>query len=213
MATGSELIRVEHIKKEYVGGTVKALNDCSLSVARGEVVAIIGPSGSGKSTLLRCLNLLETPTSGKVIFDGVDITDTKVDLDLHRRKMGMVFQHFNLFPNMTVKKNITLAPVTLKLKTQAEADKLAMELLERIDLSDKALIDKILSEMQKIYANENVNTIDGVKISFEDKKQWVHLRRSNTEPIIRIYAEAATKEEADALANEVIGIAQKIIGQ
>ena len=78
MATGSELIRVEHIKKEYVGGTVKALNDCSLSVARGEVVAIIGPSGSGKSTLLRCLNLLETPTSGKVIFDGVDITDTKV---------------------------------------------------------------------------------------------------------------------------------------
>ncbi len=92
----------------------------------------------GKSTLLRCLNLLETPTSGKVIFDGVDITDTKVNLDLHRRKMGMVFQHFNLFPNMTVKKNITLAPVTLKLKTQAEADKLAMELLERIDLSDKA---------------------------------------------------------------------------
>lgn len=83
----------------------------------------------------------------------------------------------------------------------------------RIDLSDKALIDKILSEMQKVYANENVNTIDGVKISFEDKKQWVHLRRSNTEPIIRIYAEAATKEEADALANEVIGIAQKIIGQ
>ena len=138
MATGSELIRVEHIKKEYVGGTVKALNDCSLSVARGEVVAIIGPSGSGKSTLLRCLNLLETPTSGKVIFGGVDITDTKVDLDLHRRKMGMVFQHFNLFPNMTVKKNITLAPVTLKLKTQEEADKLAMELLERIDLSDKA---------------------------------------------------------------------------
>ena len=119
MATGSELIRVEHIKKEYVGGTVKALNDCSLSVARGEVVAIIGPSGSGKSTLLRCLNLLETPTSGKVIFDGVDITDTKVNLDLHRRKMGMVFQHFNLFPNMTVKKNITLAPVTLKLKTRS----------------------------------------------------------------------------------------------
>ena len=138
MATGDELIRVEHIKKEYVGGKVKALRDCSLSVARGEVVAIIGPSGSGKSTLLRCLNLLETPTSGKVIFDGVDITDTKVNLDLHRRKMGMVFQHFNLFPNMTVKKNITLAPVTLKLRTQAEADKLAEQLLERIGLSDKA---------------------------------------------------------------------------
>ena len=138
MATGSELIRVEHIKKEYVGGTVKALNDCSLSVARGEVVAIIGPSGSGKSTLLRCLNLLETPTSGKVIFDGVDITDTKVNLDLHRRKMGMVFQHFNLFPNMTVLKNLTLAPVHLKLLSKAEADEKARAMLARIGLPDKA---------------------------------------------------------------------------
>ena len=138
MATSNELIRVEHIRKEFNDGEVKALNDCNLTVHKGEVVAIIGPSGSGKSTLLRCLNLLETPTAGKVIFDGVDITDTKVDLDLHRRKMGMVFQHFNLFPNMTVKKNITLAPVTLKLKTQAEADGLAMELLERIGLSEKA---------------------------------------------------------------------------
>ena len=136
MATSNELIRVEHIRKEFNDGEVKALNDCNLTVHKGEVVAIIGPSGSGKSTLLRCLNLLETPTAGKVIFDGVDITDTKVDLDLHRRKMGMVFQHFNLFPNMTVKKNITLAPVTLKLKTQAEADGLAMELLERIGLSE-----------------------------------------------------------------------------
>ena len=138
MATGSELIRVEHIKKEYVGGTVKALNDCSLSVARGEVVAIIGPSGSGKSTLLRCLNLLETPTSGKVIFDGVDITDTKVNLDLHRRKMGMVFQHFNLFPNMTVKENITLSPIKTKGVSKADADAKAMELLEKVGLKDKA---------------------------------------------------------------------------
>ena len=104
----------------------------------GEVVAIIGPSGSGKSTLLRCLNLLEVPTSGQIIFDGVDITDKKVDINLHRRKMGMVFQHFNLFPHMTVKKNITLAPVQLKLKTQAEADARAIELLERIGLADKA---------------------------------------------------------------------------
>ena len=137
MATNNEIIRVEHVSKVFDGG-VQALDDCSLSIGKGEVVAIIGPSGSGKSTMLRCLNLLEQPTSGKVIVDGVDITGQKVDLDLHRRKMGMVFQHFNLFPHMTVKKNITLAPVRLKLKTQAEADKTAMRLLERIGLADKA---------------------------------------------------------------------------
>ena len=137
MATNNEIIRVEHVSKVFDGG-VQALDDCSLSIGKGEVVAIIGPSGSGKSTMLRCLNLLEQPSSGKVFVDGVDITGEKVDLDLHRRKMGMVFQHFNLFPHMTVKKNITLAPVRLKLKTQAEADKAAMQLLERIGLADKA---------------------------------------------------------------------------
>ena len=137
MATGSELIRVENVTKKFKGG-VTALNECSLTIARGEVVAIIGPSGSGKSTLLRCLNLLETPTSGHIYFGGVDITDKKVDINLHRRKMGMVFQHFNLFPHKTVMQNITLAPVTLKLKTEDEAKKHGMELLERIGLADKA---------------------------------------------------------------------------
>ena len=137
MATNNEVIRVENICKVF-DGNIRALDDCSLTITKGEVVAIIGPSGSGKSTFLRCLNLLEQPTSGKVIFDGVDITSEKVNLDLHRRKMGMVFQHFNLFPHMTVKKNITLSPVRLKLKTQAEADKVAMQLLERIGLPDKA---------------------------------------------------------------------------
>ena len=137
MATNNEIIRVEHVVKEFDGG-IRALDDCSLSVRQGEVVSIIGPSGSGKSTMLRCLNLLEVPTSGKVIVDGVDITAEKVDLDKHRRKMGMVFQHFNLFPNMTVKKNITLAPVRLKLKSQKDADADAMKLLERIGLADKA---------------------------------------------------------------------------
>jgi len=136
--TNTNLIHVHRVCKEYNRGAVKALHNCSLDVARGEVVAIIGPSGSGKSTLLRCLNLLETPTSGQIFFDGVDITAKKVDINLHRRKMGMVFQHFNLFPHMTVKKNITLAPVQLKLKSQAEADQRAMELLERIGLADKA---------------------------------------------------------------------------
>jgi len=137
VATNNEIIRVEHVVKEFDGG-IRALDDCSLSVRQGEVVSIIGPSGSGKSTMLRCLNLLEVPTSGKVIVDGVDITAEKVDLDKHRRKMGMVFQHFNLFPNMTVKKNITLAPVRLKLKSQKDADADAMKLLERIGLTDKA---------------------------------------------------------------------------
>ena len=139
MATSNnELIRVEHVVKEFDGGAVKALNDCNLSINRGEVVAIIGPSGTGKSTLLRCLNLLEVPTSGSVWFNGVDITDKKIDLDLHRRKMGMVFQHFNLFPNMTVLKNLTLAPVHLKLLSKAEADEKARAMLARIGLPDKA---------------------------------------------------------------------------
>ena len=151
MATSNnELIRVEHVVKEFDGGAVKALNDCNLSINRGEVVAIIGPSGSGKSTLLRCLNLLEVPTSGSVWFNGVDITDKKIDLDLHRRKMGMVFQHFNLFPHLTVKKNITLAPVRLGRMSQAAADKQAMELLERIGLADKAdVYPNMLSGGQK----------------------------------------------------------------
>ena len=139
METKSEiLISVQDLVKEYNDGQTKAINHCNMEVKRGEVVAIIGPSGSGKSTMLRSLNLLETPTSGHIYFDGVDLSDKSVDINLHRQKMGMVFQHFNLFPHLTVKKNITLAPVQLRLKTQAEADKKAEELLERVGLSDKA---------------------------------------------------------------------------
>ena len=139
MATSTNsLIRVTDVCKEYNGGSVHALSHCNLSVKKGEVVAIIGPSGSGKSTLLRCLNLLEQPTSGTIYFKDVALNGKKVNLDLHRREMGMVFQHFNLFPHMTVKKNITLAPVKLGLKSQEEADAQAMALLERIGLADKA---------------------------------------------------------------------------
>ncbi|MBR3179607.1 MAG: amino acid ABC transporter ATP-binding protein [Clostridia bacterium] len=119
-------------------GNVKALTDCDLSIKAGEVVAIIGPSGSGKSTLLRCLNLMEIPTSGTILFNGVELTGKKVNIDEQRQKMGMVFQHFNLFPHKTVLQNIMLAPVTLKKRTKAEAKKKALELLERIGLSDKA---------------------------------------------------------------------------
>ena len=135
-----DLLTVEHLTKTYGTGenAVHALDDVSFSVPRGQFLAIIGPSGSGKSTLLRCLNLLEVPTSGSVWFNGVDITDKKIDLDLHRRKMGMVFQHFNLFPNMTVLKNLTLAPVHLKLLSKAEADEKARAMLARIGLPDKA---------------------------------------------------------------------------
>ena len=114
------------------------LNDCNLDIHKGEVVAIIGPSGSGKSTLLRSLNLLEEPTSGAIFFDGADLAGKSVNIDLHRQKMGMVFQHFNLFPHKTVLQNITMAPVTLKKKTAAAAKEQAMALLERIGLADKA---------------------------------------------------------------------------
>ena len=139
MATSSKvLISVQHLVKEYNHGAVHALNDCNLDIHRGEVVAIIGPSGSGKSTLLRSLNLLEEPTSGAIFFDGADLAGKSVNIDLHRQKMGMVFQHFNLFPHKTVLQNITMAPVTLKKKTAAAAKEQAVALLERIGLADKA---------------------------------------------------------------------------
>ena len=132
------LIQVQDLKKHYNGGEVKALDGVNCEVRQGEVLVIIGPSGSGKSTLLRSLNLLEIPTGGTIHFDGVDITDPKVNINLHRQKMGMVFQHFNLFPHMTVLKNMTIAPVKLLHKPQAEAEKKAMELLERVGLGDRA---------------------------------------------------------------------------
>ena len=139
MATSSKvLISVQHLVKEYNHGAVHALNDCNLDIHKGEVVAIIGPSGSGKPTLLRSLNLLEEPTSGAIFFDGADLAGKSVNIDLHRQKMGMVFQHFNLFPHKTVLQNITMAPVTLKKKTAAAAKEQAMALLERIGLADKA---------------------------------------------------------------------------
>ena len=139
MAISSKvLISVKHLVKEYNHGTVHALDGCDLDIHKGEVVAIIGPSGSGKSTLLRSLNMLEEPTSGAIFFDGVDLADKSVDINLHRQKMGMVFQHFNLFPHLTVKQNLCLAPELLKLKSKEEASKRAEELLARVGLSDKA---------------------------------------------------------------------------
>ena len=130
------MITVNHLSKSF--GDHLVLNDISEHIRPGEKVVIIGPSGSGKSTFLRSLNLLEEPTSGSITFEGTTITDPKTDIDLVRRKMGMVFQHFNLFPNMTIKRNITLAPVRTGLMTQVEADAKAMELLRRVGLEEKA---------------------------------------------------------------------------
>ena len=139
MATSTNsLIRVTDVCKEYNGGSVHALSHCNLSVKKGEVVAIIGPSGSGKSTLLRCLNLLEQPTSGTIYFKDVALNGKKVNLDLHRREMGMVFQHFNLFPHMTILDNMTLAPIHVKHMPKAEAEQKAHALLERVGLGDRA---------------------------------------------------------------------------
>lgn len=130
------LIRAEGVRKSFSGKEV--LKGIDLDIHEGEVVVIIGPSGSGKSTFLRCLNLLEAPTGGHIYFKDVDITEKKVDIDLHRQKMGMVFQHFNLFPHMTILKNMTLAPMKLQGKSKEQAEKEAMALLERVGLADRA---------------------------------------------------------------------------
>ena len=135
MSDNQVLIRVEDLHKSF--GSLQVLQGVTEQVEKGEVVSIIGPSGGGKSTFLRCLNLLEVPTSGHIYFEGVDITENNVNINLHRQKMGMVFQHFNVFNNLTVSKNITLAPVLLGKKTQKEADEMAKELLARVGLSEK----------------------------------------------------------------------------
>lgn len=138
MNDNSSLIVVDDVKKYYNDGEIKALDGVSTDIRKGEVVVIIGPSGSGKSTLLRTLNLLEHPTDGKIIFDGVNLMDKNVNTNLHRQKMGMVFQHFNLFPHMTVLKNMTIAPMKLLKKSKEEAEKKAMELLNVVNLADRA---------------------------------------------------------------------------
>ena len=132
------IIRAEDVKKYYNGGEIKALDGVTAEVGRGEVVVVIGPSGSGKSTFLRCLNLLEKPTGGTIYFEGTDITDPKCNINLHRQKMGMVFQHFNLFPHMTILRNMTIAPTRLLGKSKSDAEAQAMELLKRVGLEDRA---------------------------------------------------------------------------
>ena len=138
MATpANHLIEVQGLVKKF-GPEITALDHVNLTIDKGQVVVIVGPSGSGKSTLLRSLNLLEVPTEGSVIFEGVDITDKKINLDQHRQKMGMVFQHFNLFPHKTVLENMTLAPIKVKKMDPAQAESMAMDLLRKVNLEDRA---------------------------------------------------------------------------
>ena len=132
------LIEVKDLKKHYIDGTVRALDGITTNIYKGEVVVVVGPSGSGKSTFLRSLNLLEIPTGGHIIFEGDDLTDPRLDINAHRQRMGMVFQHFNLFPNMTILKNLTIAPMKLLKKSKEEAEAKAMELLKKVDLADRA---------------------------------------------------------------------------
>ena len=134
--TTKPIIEVKDLKKSF--GTLQVLKGINTEVQKGEVVVVIGPSGSGKSTFLRCLNLLETPTAGSIYVDGAEITDPKCDINLHRQKMGMVFQHFNLFNNMTILRNMTLAPMTLLKKSKEDAEVQALALLRRVGLEDKA---------------------------------------------------------------------------
>ena len=148
METGDKLIQVRSVKKYYNHGAIKALDDVSVDINKGDVMVVIGPSGSGKSTLLRSLNLLEVPTAGHILFDGVDITQKytvtadgkkkKLDINIHRQKMGMVFQHFNLFPHKTILQNLTIAPIQVKGMDKAEAEKKARGLLARVGLEDRA---------------------------------------------------------------------------
>ncbi len=136
MTTNGVLIKVSDLHKSF--GDVQVLNGIDTEITKGEVVVVIGPSGSGKSTFLRCLNLLERPTQGQIFFEGQDITNPKLNIDRHRQKMGMVFQHFNLFPHMTILKNLTVAPIKLLKLSEAEANERAMKLLARVGLADRA---------------------------------------------------------------------------
>ena len=191
MAISSKvLISVKHLVKEYNHGTVHALDGCDLDIHKGEVVAIIGPSGSGKSTLLRSLNMLEEPTSGAIYFDGVDLASKQVNIDQHRQKMGMVFQHFNLFPHKTVLQNITLAPITLKKKTPAKAETQARTLLERIGLSDKA--------------NEYPNMLSGGQ-----KQRIAIVRALAMDPEVMLYDEPTSALDPE-MVGEVLDVMKKL---
>lgn len=179
------MIKFEHISKKF--GNLEVLKDVTQQVNQNEIVSLIGPSGSGKSTLLRCMNLLEVPTSGRILFKGEDITAKGVNINVHRQKMGMVFQHFNVFPNMTVEKNITMAPVILKKMDKEQAHKKALELLDRVGLKDKA-------------------DVKPVKLSGGQKQRLAIVRAMAMEPEVMLF-----DEPTSALDPEMVGEVLEVI--
>ena len=194
METNTDIIiSVKDLVKEYNHGDVVALDHCDLDVKKGEVVAIIGPSGSGKSTLLRSLNLLEEPTAGEIYFEGVELSSKKVDINRHRQKMGMVFQHFNLFPHKTVIENIMMAPVTLKLKTQQEAQAQAVKLLERVGLADKK--------------DEYPNMLSGGQ-----KQRIAIVRALAMEPEVMLFDEPTSALDPE-MVGEVLDVMRELAGE
>ena len=179
------MIKFEHISKRF--GSLEVLKDVTQQVNQNEIVSLIGPSGSGKSTLLRCMNLLEVPSSGRILFKGEDITAKGVNINIHRQKMGMVFQHFNVFPNMTVEKNITIAPVNLKKMNKEQAHNRAMELLDRVGLRDKA-------------------DVKPVKLSGGQKQRLAIVRAMAMEPEVMLF-----DEPTSALDPEMVGEVLEVI--
>ena len=183
------MIRVENLKKDF--GRLQVLKGVTEEIRQNEVVSIIGPSGSGKSTLLRCLNLLEVPSSGKIYFHDVDLTDKKVDINVHRQKMGMVFQHFNVFPNMTVEENIMMAPVLLGKKNREEAHIMAAELLKRVGLYEKA-------------------DVRPTKLSGGQKQRLAIVRALAMEPEVMLFDEPTSALEPE-MVGEVLAVIKELV--
>ena len=183
------MIRVENLKKDF--GRLQVLKGVTEEIRQNEVVSIIGPSGSGKSTLLRCLNLLEVPSSGKIYFHDVDLTDKKVDINVHRQKMGMVFQHFNVFPNMTVEENITMAPVLLGKKNREEAHIMAAELLKRVGLYEKA-------------------DVRPTKLSGGQKQRLAIVRALAMEPEVMLFDEPTSALDQE-MVGEVLSVIKELV--
>ena len=203
MATGDKLIQVKDLKKYYNRGAIKALDGVTVDIDRGDVMVVIGPSGSGKSTFLRSLNLLEEPTGGSIIFNGVDITKkkiknaegktVKVDIDQHRQKMGMVFQHFNLFPHMTIMDNMTLAPIQVKHMDRGEAEKKALALLDRVGLQDRA----------RAYP---------IQLSGGQKQRIAIVRALMMEPEVMLFDEPTSALDPE-MVGEVLEVMRKLAGE
>ena len=183
------MIRVENLKKDF--GRLQVLKGVTEEIRQNEVVSIIGPSGSGKSTLLRCMNLLEVPSSGKIFFHDVDLTDKKVDINVHRQKMGMVFQHFNVFPNMTVEENITMAPVLLGKKNREEAHIMAAELLKRVGLYEKA-------------------DVRPTKLSGGQKQRLAIVRALAMEPEVMLFDEPTSALDPE-MVGEVLAVIKELV--